>query len=145
MKILCFILMMIPGTQTEWLNDMSAAKEIAARDHKYILLNFSGSDWCAPCIKMKKEVFESDQFKTVANKDLVLVNADFPRSRKNKLSSDQSKINEALAETYNMEGKFPLTLLLNAKGKILKEWDGYVFSSQDKFMNELTSMINSMH
>ncbi len=137
MKLVLVSLLMMVSVSNEWLTNFDAAKEIAVKDNKHILLNFSGSDWCAPCIKMKKEVFESEAFLTRSEAQLVLVRADFPRSKKNQLSPEQIKHNEALAEKYNPEGKFPFTLLLNADGSIVKEWDGYVFASQDKFIGEL--------
>lgn len=137
MKLVLVSLLMMVSVSNEWLTNFDAAKEIAVKDNKHILLNFSGSDWCAPCIKMKKEVFESEAFLTRSEAQLVLVRADFPRSKKNQLSPEQVKHNEALAEKYNPEGKFPYTLLLNADGSIVKEWDGYVFASQDKFIGEL--------
>jgi thioredoxin-related protein len=127
---------------SEWLTDFDVAKKIAMKENKYILLNFSGSDWCAPCIKMKSEVFESHTFLSLAEQHLALVRADFPRTKKKQLSEDQAKRNEALAERYNPSGKFPLTLLLSANGKIIKEWDGYVFGSQDKFMSDLKVLID---
>ena len=138
MKTLLIIFALIATGPVEWLNDFEAAKTIAGQNHKYILLNFSGSDWCAPCIKMKQEVFENDAFLRVAEKQLVLIRADFPRAKKNQLSKEQQRHNEALAEKYNPAGKFPYTLLLDADGKILREWDGYTFSSQDKFIGQLS-------
>jgi thioredoxin-related protein len=138
MKIVLMIFIAVITGSVEWLNDIQAAKTIAQENHKYILLNFSGSDWCAPCIKMKQEVFENDAFLTIAEKQLVLLRADFPRAKKNQLSKEQQKHNEGLAERYNPTGKFPYTLLLDADGKILKEWDGYTFSSQDKFISQLS-------
>jgi len=138
MKIVLMIFIAIITGSVEWLNDIEAAKTIARENHKYILLNFSGSDWCAPCIKMKQEVFENDAFLRIAEKQLVLIRADFPRAKKNQLSKEQQSHNEALAEKYNPAGKFPYTLLLDADGKILKEWDGYTFSSQDKVISQLS-------
>ena len=137
MKLVLVSLLMMVSVSGEWLTNFDMAKEKAAKDNKHILLNFSGSDWCAPCIKMKKEVFESEAFLTRSEAQLVLVRADFPRSKKNQLSPEQVKHNEGLAEKYNPEGKFPFTLLLNADGSIVREWDGYVFASQDKFIAEL--------
>jgi thioredoxin-related protein len=143
MKTLMISLVMMVTLSTEWLTNMTTAKEAAAKENKYILLNFSGSDWCGPCIKMKKEVFESESFLNLAEKQLILVRADFPRSKKNKLSDEQTKHNEALAEKYNPSGKFPLTVLLDANGKVIKEWDGYAFSSQDKFIADLGTVLAS--
>jgi thioredoxin-related protein len=142
MKIILFsFLVMMLGT-VEWLDSLDAAKEIAAREDKLILLNFSGSDWCGPCIKMKKEVFENEAFLSIASNELVLVRADFPRSKKNKLPIEQQKRNDALAEEYNPLGKFPYTVLLDATGKVLKAWEGYTFASQDTFIRGLTSEVD---
>lgn len=109
----------------QWSGDFIKAKADASENHKYILLNFCGSDWCGPCIKLKKDIFESADFGQYATDHLVLVRADFPRQKKNQLSAQQTAHNEALAEKYNPQGKFPLTLLLSADGKVIKTWDGY--------------------
>jgi thioredoxin-related protein len=143
MKALILSFVCLTYVSAEWLTNFSKAKELAATEKKFILLNFSGSDWCGPCIKMKKEVFESESFLSIAQKQLILVRADFPRSKKNKLSPEQKTHNEALAEKYNPMGKFPYTLLLDANGKVLKTWDGYVFSSQNKFIADLNTALAS--
>ena len=70
---------------TGWETDFENAKKKAEKEHKLILLNFSGSDWCGPCIRLKKEIFQSNSFINYADSNLVLVNADFPRNKKNKL------------------------------------------------------------
>jgi thioredoxin-related protein len=137
--VLAFLLMTIDGVT--WLNNFDEAKTIATRENKFILLNFSGSDWCGPCIIMKKEAFESEAFLSVASKKLVLLRADFPRSKKNKLPAELVKSNEKLAEKYNPLGTFPYTLLLDADGNVIKEWDGYAPSSQDRFIKELKDKI----
>ena len=126
-----------------WLHNFDEAKSVAARENKYILLNFSGSDWCGPCIKMRKEVFESEAFISVAERKLVLLRADFPRSKKNRLPPELVAHNEKLAEKYNPLGKFPYTLLLDPDGKVIREWDGYVFSSQDKFIMDLREKVGA--
>ncbi|KPM49441.1 thioredoxin family protein [Jiulongibacter sediminis] len=112
-------------SNAQWSNDLQTAKETSQKEHKLILLNFSGSDWCAPCIMLKKEVFSSDEFKELAVEKLVLLRADFPRLKKNRLSDEDTRENEVLAEKYNPEGKFPLTLLLDADGSVIASWDGY--------------------
>jgi len=143
MKTVFAFAILLTAVTPQWFTDFDAARNKATDEHKYILLNFSGSDWCGPCIKMKKEVFESEAFLSLADKSLVLVRADFPRSKKNQLSKEQTKHNEALAEKYNPNGKFPLTVLLDAKGNIVKEWDGYVFASQEKFIADLQGILAS--
>ncbi len=108
-----------------WQLNFDQAKAEARQNHKFILLNFSGSDWCGPCIRLKKEVFESSDFQQVAATTLVLVRADFPRLARNQLDARQIAHNEALAETYNRQGKFPFTVLLDDTGRVVQEWDGY--------------------
>ena len=120
MRKLFFILLPFVFLTSQWHYDLNEAKQIAQKEHKYILLNFSGSDWCGPCIEMHKVIFDNESFETFAQSNLVLVNADFPRRKKNQLSSQQQKLNNAMADQYNPQGKFPYTLLLDANGKILK-------------------------
>lgn len=143
MKILLIAVLTVLVVAPEWGTNFDIAKATAVKENKYILLNFSGSDWCAPCIKLKQEVFESTEFQTLAADKLVLLRADFPRHKKNQLSKEQTTHNEMLAEKYNPNGKFPFTVLLSADGKVIKEWDGYTFATQDKFMQELTAAIPS--
>jgi thioredoxin-related protein len=131
-------------TTTGWQLDFEHAKAEASQSHKLILLNFSGSDWCGPCIKLKKDVFDSPAFQEFATDRLILVRADFPRLSKNQLAAKQVAHNEALAEKYNRQGKFPLTLLLDANGKVLKEWDGYPQSlTPSSFMETIQSLTPS--
>ena len=78
------------------------AKKTASEQNELILLNFSGSDWCIPCIKLHKNIIETDTFKQLsADHILQYVNADFPRSKKNQPSSEIKKENASLAERYN--------------------------------------------
>ncbi len=142
MKTVIGILLLFSVVNQPWLTNWEEAQNKATQENKVILLNFSGSDWCAPCIKMKKEVFESETFLSIAEKELVLIRADFPRSKKNQLTKVQTEHNEKLAEKYNPNGKFPLTLLVDAKGKVIQEWDGYAFASQDKFFAELKMVLD---
>ncbi|MCR5861307.1 thioredoxin family protein [Flavobacterium sp. J372] len=80
MKTLLFILVAVLPLQ--WGTDFESAKKTARDKHELILVNFSGSDWCAPCIQTRKEYFESEAFEKFAADNLVLVNADFPRKRR---------------------------------------------------------------
>jgi len=120
---------------------LQKAEATAVAQHKYILLNFSGSDWCIPCIKMKKTIFETDAFKNYTAGNLVWINADFPRSKKNLTKAD-IKQNEQLAEQYNKNGAFPFTLLLDEKGKVVKTWDGFPNVSPEEFIKQLDTAIN---
>lgn len=140
--LMTFLLPFLLSTTPHWLNDFKQAKQIAQQEHKFILLNFSGSDWCGPCIRMHQEVFNTEEFQRVADKKLVMVNADFPRLKKNQLPASQQKINDELAEQYNTKGLFPFTLLLDENGKVIKTWEGFYSGGAIEYtqlINQLTT------
>jgi thioredoxin-related protein len=143
MKLL--IILFITGlfSSVTWLGNFSEATAEAAKTHKYILVNFSGSDWCGPCIRERKEILETATFESFASDHLVLVRADFPRQKKNLLSKEQTKLNEQLADKYNPDGKFPYTLLIDEHGKVVKDWDGFPNESPEKFVEQISEITNA--
>jgi thioredoxin-related protein len=141
-KIACFSILMTCLSVQDWHYSMQEAKQIAKKEHRYILLSFSGSDWCGPCIRMDKEIFESGAFRQLADSALVLVNADFPRMKKNQLPAQQQQLNNQMADQYDPQGKFPLTILLDADGKELREWEGFVNVKPEQFSGLISSIIN---
>lgn len=135
MKLIAlFLVLLIP---IQWEPNFDTAKKTAKEKHELILLNFSGSDWCGPCIMLRKNYLETDAFANFSENKLVLVNADFPRKKKNIGTPEQVKRNDALAEKYNKEGVFPLTLILNSDGKVLKSWQGKPEGSVEKWIAEI--------
>lgn len=125
------------AVQLIWSADFNESRKQAQEAHKLILVNFSGSDWCGPCIRLRKEILESGEFESYAQKKLILVRADFPRQKKNQLSKEQERKNEALADMYNPEGKFPYTVLVDENGKVLKHWDGFPDLSPEQFVSQI--------
>jgi len=128
---------LLSNTSPPWLTDFSEAKNLSKEKHEYILLNFSGSDWCSGCIKMHKDIFGSPVFQQYAEDHLILLNANFPRSKKNSLSYEQQKKNDALADKYNPDGFFPFTVLLDSDGKVIKSWSGFYEKGAENFLNEI--------
>lgn len=116
-----FLLIGLSLSAQNWQLNFDKAKQIAQDDNKQILLVFSGSDWCAPCIKLEKQIWNSQTFQNYAKDNLVLIKADFPRLKKNQPSKDQQEHNNMLAENYNPNGYFPLVVLMDAKGKVLNQ------------------------
>jgi thioredoxin-related protein len=134
MKKLLFAALCVTAMSfTIWQPDFEKAKQVAAAKHQLILLNFSGSDWCGPCMRMRKEIFENISFSKMADTTLLLVNADFPRKKKNQLDKPSKKQNEALANKYNPAGKFPFTVLVDETGKVVKSWDGLPKENAEQF------------
>jgi len=140
MKILFVALFGLFAVPTLWMGNFSEAQKQAKLAHKQILINFSGSDWCGPCIRLRKEILESESFEQYAATNLLLVRADFPRQKKNQLPKEQVKLNEALAELYNKDGKFPFTVLVDENGKVLKSWDGFPQESAQAFVSEIDKL-----
>ena len=121
-----------------WMTDLEAAKKVATEQNLKILLSFQGSDWCAPCIKLNKEILENETFVNYAKDHFLMVKADFPRRKKNKLSDSQQEKNNNLAEKYNQQGIFPLVVMLNKDGKVLGT-TGYKKMSPKEYSTLLSS------
>ena len=143
-SILLIALLFTPAI-AGWETDFEKAKQRSVAEHRFILLNFSGSDWCGPCISLRREIFESAPFIEFAENNLVLLNADFPRLKKNQLTKDQQKKNDLLADKYNPLGHFPYTVLLDADGKVISSWDGRPKGTPEDFIAQVKAIINAHH
>lgn len=117
-----------------WLTDYDAALEQARREEKALLIDFTGSDWCGWCMRLKAEVFDTPEFAAFANANLVLLEVDFPKNKK--LSAAQQKKNDALQEKFGVEG-FPTIYVLNSSGKPISK-GGYVRGGPAKFIEAIT-------
>jgi len=126
------------GIAQNWTTDFVEAKQKAIEKNQNIVLVFSGSDWCAPCIKLEKEIWNSDTFKATGESSFVMLRADFPRRKKNALSKSQQAHNNNLAAIYNSNGYFPLVVVLDQDGKVLGE-TGYQKITPQEYINLLKS------
>lgn len=116
----CFILFGVFGFQAQtFYHDINESLALAKSSQKEVLMIFSGSDWCKPCMQLKNSVITSDEFSSFSSDRLVLLELDFPYRKKNRLPKEQQAHNEALAAKYNKEGRFPKVLLFNADQQLL--------------------------
>lgn len=99
-----------------WLTDYEQAQKQAKSSKKLLLLDFTGSDWCGWCIRLRREVFSKPEFQEYASKNLVLMEVDFPRAKEQ--PQDVRMQNQNLAMRYEVQG-FPTIIVLNAEGKQL--------------------------
>ena len=154
--LFCFLVLYITAARAQnistWTTNFDTAKIKVAKENKFILLNFSGSDWCGPCIKFKNDILTSPAFLKYAAGNLILVNADFPRMKKNKQDKALEQQNEKLADQYNKYGNFPYTILLSRDLKVLKVWDGYpeftksdYVSPPEEFISQIKEIVNAGH
>ena len=119
-----------------WGDDYNAALATAAKEHKNVLLDFTGSDWCPICIAIKKDVFNKPAFKEYADKNLVLVEVDFPQGKSQ--SIEVRKQNDRLQEQYKVEG-LPTLILLDPQGKFIKQNLGYIPGGPKGFIDWVNS------
>lgn len=127
-------------TAQDWSSSFSNAIKKAKEEQKQVLLVFSGSDWCTPCIKLDTEIWQSSEFKKYAKEHLVLYKADFPRKKKNRLSKSITLVNRELADTYNQQGYFPFVLLMDAHKNILVK-TGYKNLTPSEYIAHLTTFV----
>ena len=120
-----------------WLTDFDKALKIAKETKKPILLDFTGSDWCGWCIRLDKEVFSKNSFKSFAKKNLVLVEIDFPR--KNNQDSFLRKQNNRLKAKYEVRG-FPTIVLLDFNGNLIDK-TGYVKGGSSRYISHLKKLL----
>ena len=124
-----------------WLTSFDEAKSQASELNQNIILVFQGSDWCGPCIKLDKEIWSTSEFQKLVKDHFIMLKADFPRKKANKLPKDLMLQNAKLAETYNNQGFFPLVVLLNSKGDVLEKL-GYEKSSPENYYKKLIAFEN---
>jgi thioredoxin-related protein len=114
----------VSGFAGDWQTNYAKALETAKSQNKRVLLDFTGSDWCGPCIQLKKTVFSKPEFRTYADKNLVLVEIDYPQRKTQ--SAELKQQNEKLSRQYGIEEKgFPTVVLLDPAGKVIREFTGY--------------------
>ena len=126
--------------EANWLTDYEAAKAKAKSDHKLVLLNFTGSDWCGYCKHMQAEIFSKPQFQDYAAKNLVLVELDFPRFKQQ--SDVVRKQNMKLASEYDVEA-FPTLIVLSPEGKPVANIMGYIEGGPEPLITALEKLRKS--
>ena len=123
--------------ESDWLHDYNKAQEEAKANHKLLLLNFTGSDWCGWCIKFDKDVLSQPQFKNYAHDNLVLVELDFPRKKSQ--PTEERKQNTQLAQQYEVLG-FPTIVVLNSNGQKVWQFVGYFPDGPEAFIAQLQKL-----
>ena len=96
-----------------WSTDLAKAQAQARVEGKAVLINFTGSDWCGWCMKLRKDVFLKPDFAAYAQTNLVLVEIDFPKRKT--LSPEVQKANQRLEQQFQVQG-FPTLVLLDRNG-----------------------------
>jgi len=123
--------------ESGWLTDYKQAQQQAKANNKFLLLDFTGSDWCGWCKKFDREVLLKPEFKDFARDNLVVVELDFPRGKPQ--TPEVKKQNRELAEQYEIVG-FPTIVVLSADGQKLWRYDGYFPDGPAAFIAQLQKL-----
>lgn len=119
----------------DWNTDLQLAKNKAVAENKNILLVFSGSDWCARCMELEKNLWNSNEFKTEAQKNWVLLRADFLQKKGDPEPVNVNDMKMILAEKYNRDGFFPYIVVLDKYGKVLGKTGSEDFTPEEYIMH----------
>ena len=135
----CGTLLQAGAAELKWMTDLPKAQAKAKSENKLVMMDFTGSDWCGWCIKLNKEVFSKPEFAEYAEKNLVAVEVDFPRSKAQ--TAELKKANQALQAKYKIEG-YPTVIVLNGDGKKVGEL-GYMEGGPKAFIAKLDKLKKS--
>jgi thioredoxin-related protein len=126
-----------------WTTNLEQAIELAKKENKAVLVNFTGSDWCKDwckwCVKLRDEVFVQNDFKKYADENLVLVVIDFPRSKSQ--TNETKMYNQSIAQQFGVRG-FPTIVIFNNEGVPVAK-TGYQPGGAANYVDHIKSFLGS--
>lgn len=114
---------LVPAWAAEWMTDLEAAKAKAAAENKAVLVDFTGSDWCGWCIRLRQQVLDTPAFEQYAKDKFVLMEVDLPQNPK--FDPALRARNEQIAQQYAVSG-FPTVMVLTPKGEVVGGFNGFL-------------------
>ncbi len=126
----------------EQITFIHEAQDHAKQNNLKILMVFSGSDWCKPCIQFKKDILNSERFKEYKQNRILELSLDFPYKKKNALSQEQLKHNERLADQFNPDGTFPRIVLLNSEVEQIGDLKYRKGMSTTEFIEDISVLLD---
>ena len=136
--VVALLVSVMPNVQADdkhyegWVRSFAEAKELAAKEGKSILMEFTGSDWCPPCKALHKNVLGTDTFKNEITKDFILLVLDNPRD-KSLVSDAEQEQYKTLSAQYKVTG-VPTVFLADAEGKPYHKQVGYSGDAAEKWV-----------
>ena len=128
--------------QLEWFTDVPAALAKAKAENKNVLLDFTGSDWCGWCIKLKSNVFDQPNFVAFAKANLIMVELDYPHAKPQ--SAALKAANAALAKKYAVDG-YPTVILLSGAGNQIDKTVGYLTAGLPAYLERFKRLSGIPH
>ena len=109
-----------------WMPNYKKALKKSKKERKPVLIYFTGSDWCGPCKILDRDLFHTEKFKALADKDLVLLEVNIPR-RLDIISPEKMIENKGIQKKYKVKA-FPTLMFVNHKGRKIAEKKGYIMT-----------------
>jgi protein disulfide-isomerase len=134
--LMAFSFTISASAELKWSTDLPSAIAQAKKENKLVFMDFTGSDWCGYCIQLKKDVFDTKEFEAYAKDNLVLVEVDFPRKKKQ--APELAKSNESLQDQYKPPG-FPTIVVLNPAGKEVWRNSGHTLGGPSGWISKLNA------
>ena len=117
-----------------WFTNVSEALQQSKVSGKPIFAFFTGKEWCSWCKKLEQQVLSKEGFISYAKENLVLLELDFPRGKRN---LPQKQIE--LARKFNIKG-YPTVILMDAStNKIGKT--GYEAMSPEQYVDHVKTLL----
>lgn len=106
-----------PVAAAEWMTDFDAAKARAKAENKAVLIDFTGSDWCGWCVRLRSTILDTPKFQQYAADKFVLMEVDVPKNPA-KIGAQKLAVNRQIAAHYSVT-MYPTMLVVNAQGDVL--------------------------
>lgn len=114
-----------------WMDDLDAALARAATEKKPVMAEFTGSDWCPPCMMMAEKVFSKPEFAEAASKDFILVKVDIPNG-----NPEVKAKNQPYMKKHKVRG-VPTIILFNHDGTEFSRFTASAYPSVEAFLEQL--------
>lgn len=121
-----------------WTTDINKAFAQAKKQNKKVFILFTGSDWCGYCKILKREVLDTNGFKSFARQKLVLLYVDFPK--RSRIPADQLKKQQSFMQKYKITG-FPGVIIADANGKEIGRKSGFLPKSGKSYLKWLKKTV----
>ena len=98
---------------------VQTAMPLAKEQGRDIMLEFTGKEWCPPCIHLRTKILETAEFDKAVGDKYVLVEVVFPRLPEAvaAMPESQRNANEKLLDYHHIQTGLPTVLLLDAAGR----------------------------
>jgi len=125
---------LIDSSKITWITSVEKAQEIAAENNQVIFAFFTGKEWCGWCKKLDREVLTKEAFINYANENLVMLELDFPRGRRD---LPQSQID--LSRKFKVEG-YPTVILMDADANFINR-TGYQGMNPEAYIKHIERLL----